>query len=228
MCVTRTTACGLLCLSLGLTACGLAAPAEIPELVTPAVALPAAWTATPALLFTPEAGWSAIVGTDVQLWLPESYHGGDPATHFDELLTLLDSLPPEYDLLAESLRQNPNAWVFLALDASEEGSVVEITRKENAPPDLTAAAYLEGAVPVFENEVPGTSVLDQGLTTLGGESVGWLVLEITTPGSLSRQLSYAFVRPPLIWTVSFAVAAEDFEAQRPMFEKSVLSFRVLE
>jgi hypothetical protein len=228
MCVTRTTACGLLCLSLGLTACGPAAPTEIPEPVTPAVALPPAWTATPELLFTPEPGWTAIVGTDVQLWLPESYSGGDPATHFVELLSLLDSLPPEFDLLAESLRQNPNAWVLLALDASEQGSVVGITRKENAPPDLTAAAYLEGAVPVHENELPGTSVLDQGLTSLGRETVGWRVLEISTPGSLSRQLSYAFVRPPLIWTVSYAVAAEDFEAQRPMFEKSVLSFRVLE
>ena len=212
-------------LALASLACGSVAPA-VPAgpPVTAAIALPPAWTPTPEAAAGLPEGWQPLIGSGVELWLPESFEGGDPATRRQELIENIRALGPDYESLVAVLENGAPGMVFFAFDTSLAGATVGITRRD-LPASVGLGEYLEGYVVELPGAVPGVAVLEHGTMTVHGEEVGKIKLDITVQGSNSTQVSYMIHRGDLLYTVSYAVPQEFFSGAEPAFETSIGSFR---
>jgi len=193
--------------------------------ITPVVALPPEWTPTPAPAAQLPAGWHPLLGSGVELWLPESFDGGDPATRRDELITNLSALGAGYENLVALLEAGAPGMVFFAYDSGLAGATVGITRRD-LPASVPLSEYLAVFVSEVPNSAPGIVVLDHGTLNVGGEDVGKVMMDITTGGTTATQVSYILHRGDVVYTVSYAVPREFFAEAQPAFEASIGSFRV--
>ena len=193
--------------------------------VTPAIALPPVWTPTPALAISLPAGWKPLYGSGVEMWLPESFEGGDPTTRRDELIEIFRGLGAGYEHVVALLEAGAPSSVFMAFDTGEAGGMVGVTRRD-LPQSVTLSEYLEAYVAEVPNAVPGLVVLEHGTMSINGEEIGKVTEDITTQGETATQVSYILHRGDFVYTVSYAVPREFFAEAEPAFEASIGSFRV--
>jgi hypothetical protein len=223
---SRWTLIASLAVPLATIACGGgAAVASNGPPTTPVVALPPAWTPTVAPALTLPEGWKPLIGAGVELWLPGSFEGGDPATRREELIEVFRGLGPDYEDIVAALESGAPSLVFMAFDTGLAGAIVGITRHD-LPASVGLAEYVEAYVAEQPSLIPGLVVLESGTMSLAGEEVGKGKLDITTQGATSTQVSYFFHRGDFVYTVSYAVPKEYFAEAEPAFEASIGSFRV--
>jgi hypothetical protein len=212
-------------LALAAIACGSAAPAApAGPPVTPAIILPPEWTPTPDTAASLPEGWQPLLRSGVELWLPPSFDGGDPATRRDELIENIRALGSGYENLVASLESGAPGMLFLAFDTDMSGATVGITRRD-LPASVGLGEYLEAYVAELPGAVPGLVVLGHGTMTLAGEEVGKVTLDVTTEGATSTQVGYILHRGDNLYTVSYAAPKEVFPGAEPAFEVSIGSFR---
>jgi hypothetical protein len=221
---SRWTLTASLAVALATIACGGPVVAQGPPL-TPVVLLPLEWTPTPAAAVNLPAGWEPLLGAGVELWLPASFDGGDPATRRDALIENLRALGTGYEDLAAILESYAPGLLFFAFDTGLAGATVAITRRD-LPAAVPMSEYLEVVVAELPGVIPGVVVLDHGTMTVQGEDVGKVKMEITTQASTATQVSYIFHRGDSVYTVGYAVPQELFPEAEPAFEVSSGSFRL--
>jgi hypothetical protein len=193
--------------------------------VTPPITLPPVWTPSPAPALNIPAGWRPFTGTGVELWLPESFEGGDPATRRNELPDLIRSLGPDYQNMVSALENGAPGMVFLAFDQGPVGAMVGVTRRD-LPATVRVEEYLEAYLTELPNAAPGLVVLEHGTLPLQGEQVGKAIVEVSTQGAKSVQVSYLFHRGDALYTLSYSAPSEAFVEAEPAFEASIASFRL--
>jgi hypothetical protein len=171
-------------------------------------------------------GWKKFEGRGAQLQLPESYSGGDLSQNLDVVVQKLESLGPYYQQIAQSLKQNPSAFVIWAFD-SKVGkpnflSNVAIAR-ESVGSTVTIDTYLD----LITKQLPSEfRVVEQKKVSLDRYQAGQIVIEATISGVTAKQIMYTIKQGSNMWIVAFSTSAEEFEQRRPTFEQSINTFSV--
>jgi hypothetical protein len=197
-------------------------PAPISN-ATPVV-LPPKWTETVAVQKSPSPGWEVFTGEGVELWLPDSFEGGDPIQRREELIEMVRSLGPEYDSYLQAVESSPTGMVLVCFDLEVSGTIVGITKRD-IPAELSLDQYLDGLSEALVTEIPGTSIVERSIKQFDRFDAGRLVIEFDTGEAVSRQLTYIVLEGGIVWTISYASPLDQFTELVPVFEESIASFK---
>jgi len=171
-------------------------------------------------------GWKKFEGRAAQLQLPESYNGGDLSQNLDVVVQKLESLGPYYQPVAQSLKQNPSAFVLWAFDSkvSKSGFLSNVAvATEPVGSTATTDTYLD----VLTKQLPSEfRVVERKQVTLDRYQAVQIVTEATMSGVTAKQVIYTIKQGSNIWIVVFSTPAEEFEQRLPLFQQSINTFSV--
>lgn len=219
---TILTWAALMAVALG---CGLPGPAfrEATNVapVTPAVALPIAWTPTPAPTTIP--GWKKFTGSHTELWLPERFVGGETSSMIEKLQMQYQGLEP----IAQALDSSEHKIRLWAFDP-EPGPPAFLTYAMVGADDIKSGANLEAWVQDFLAALtPDEKVIEQGSATLGADPAYRTVVETRYPNRKVKELTYHIQRGDLVWIVIYATDSKEYDARLADFELSAQTLTVL-
>ena len=143
---TRVCIICLLLVSVMLSACGPSKPA-VDVAATQTAQAPTATTRptdTPVPTATPTAlaGWTKFEGSGIEMWLPDSFEGGDLENDLGVLVDKLKALGPEFESVAATIEANPAAFVLWAFD-SDLGSSGYLTNVNVIQEQVVSAVTLD-------------------------------------------------------------------------------------
>jgi hypothetical protein len=171
-------------------------------------------------------GWKKFEGRGAQLQLPESYSGGDLSQNLDLVVQKLESLGPYYQQVAQSLKQNPSAFVIWAFD-SKVGKPGFLSNVAIAIESVGSTVTIDTYLDMITKQLPSEfRVVEQNKVSLDRYQAGQIVTEATISGVTAKQIIYTIKQGSNMWIVAFSTSAEEFEQRRPTFQQSINTFSV--
>jgi hypothetical protein len=209
-----------------LLACGIT---DLTSQFSPtATPIPPIETPLPSPTPKPESipGWKKFEGGDIELWLPESFEGGDLSQDLDLILEILDQFGPEFDQVTQMISQNPEIFVIYAFDInpSEMGPITSVNVVlEQTLSAITVDDYIEAALNLYPSmmEVVKTETL-----TLNGYDAGIVELSYAIEGIQIHQIQYVFKQGGSFWVVTYSTSEEEYAQRLPEFEQSISTFKI--
>ncbi|MFQ5846199.1 MAG: hypothetical protein ACE5IQ_00840 [Candidatus Methylomirabilales bacterium] len=184
--------------------------AEIPQGTAPAI-----------------AGWEKFEGGGVELWLPQSYEGGDLS---DENLAVIveeiRSFGPDFERVARAIERNPTAFVIFAVD-SEVGESGTLTNMNVVSKRVPSAVTMNSYLDIVTKQLPRQyRVVERGIVPLDHYQAGRLVVEIEIQDVHVKNVMYAIQNDNTLWALNYGTGAEEFDRRLPIFEQSARTFTV--
>ena len=175
---------------------------------------------------TPPPGWKKLESTQIELWAPDSFVGGDPIKDKESILKSLRAFGSEYVASAKILDQNPPLFAFYATDSKlgSTGFITSISVTANQIVSTGTVETLQGGV---NQQLPSQyTVLDRRLAMLTYYSAERMVTDSPMQGRRMRQLVYTIKSLNTAWVVAFSTVDDEFFARLPAFEQSMLTFKI--
>ena len=170
-------------------------------------------------------GWEKYEGGSVELWLPESYEGGN-LEDIDLVVEKLKNLGPDFEQMAQTLEQNPSLFVIWAFDfkVGTSGFLTNVSvAKEKVLSAFTVDTYLDAVI----NQIPAQfQVVERDIVSLNDLKAGRLLLEITISGMDVKEMMYVIKDGNFMWVITFTTGANEFVQRLPDFEKIALTFTI--
>jgi len=182
--------------------------------------------AAPQPTATPIPGWEKFAGDDVELWLPESYEGGNLSEDVEVIIGNLRRLGPDFEPIAQTIEQNPSLYAMWIYDSEigESGFLTNVAvAKEKVLSAISVNTYLDAAVKKLPAQL---QVVERDMVSLNAYEAGRLVIEFTISGTTGKEVLYALKDGNTMWIITFATGEEEFEQRLPIFEQSALTFAV--
>jgi hypothetical protein len=209
-----------------LTGCGLA------DLISPPTPTPVPPTETPLPTPTPEpegpTGFEKFEAGGIELWLPESFEGGDLSENLDVVLAGLEELGPAFEQQAQLISQNPDMFVFFGMDTeigpSGFGTNVNIGTAEGDA-SVSIQMFIDATIAQLP---PVMSVVGSEVLTINEYPSGKIELAYDLEGTSIHQLIYIIQPDSTVWIVTYTTSEAEFEQRAPDFELSINSFKVNE
>jgi hypothetical protein len=182
-------------------------------------------TATTQPTCTPIPGWTKFEGESIELWLPESYLGGNISEDIDVIVANLRKQGPDFEQMAQLIEQNPEMYVIWATD-SKVGSSGFLTNvavtTEKVLSVVTLDTYLDIAAKQFPSQF---QIVERDLIPLGEYESGRLVVEFELSGIYGKQILYVIKDGTTMWVLTYATGMEEYEERLSEFEQSASTFR---
>jgi len=174
-----------------------AVPTDTPTPVPAATkAPPAAPTVQPAV--APGPGWKKFEMRRAELWLPDSFEGGDPSEDLDLIIELIEAVDPKF--------------------------LTNVTIASQRVPSIIT---VETFVDLMVGQLPSQfNVIEQEVVPVGPYEAGRLVIDFALPGVEGTQLIYVFLEEGSVWAVNFTTSAGEFNERLSVFEQSIRTFRI--
>jgi hypothetical protein len=173
----------------------------------------------------PIPGWEKFEGGGVELWLPQSYQGGDlSGKNLEVIVEGIRTLGPDFEKVAQVIERNPSAFAIFAVD-SEVGDSGTFTNMnvvgERVPSAVRTSTYLD----ILAKKLPRQyRVVERGIVQLDHHEAGRLVLEIEIQGMHIKNVMYAIRSGSTVWALTYGTGAEEFDQRLPVFEQSARTF----
>jgi hypothetical protein len=189
-------------------------------------------TSTPAPTSTPTIvdGWKKFEGNGMELWLPEHFMGGNLTTDLEILLEGLKELGPDYEKMAQMLKENPSAFVLVAFDTQLSPSGV-MANVNVGKAKILSAISIDMYVDILKKGLPAeftiTSSKPVKLKSVdAGAETRQLLVKASLKGTDMREVIYLVKMDNTIWIMTYTVGAKDLKASMPMIERSADTFKV--
>lgn len=177
-------------------------------------------TATPILV------WKKFESGGVELWLPESYVGGNLDEDIEFIAEKLKSLGPDFEQMAQIIEQNPSSYIIFAVD-SRVGDSGFLTNMNITKEKVLSAINLDIYLEAMSKQLPAPfQVIERDIISLGNYQAGRLVVEFTINGRDGKSLMYVIQDGNTMWCIAFGTGAEEFDQRLPTFEQSALTFAI--
>ena len=163
----------------------------------------------------------------MELWLPESFVGGNPADDKEYLLDVLKSKGADFKDAAKMFDDNSEAFVFWAVNL-KVGKAKYLTTVNVIKDKLPSVLPMDTILDLSENQLSKQfHMLEQGVIELGDYQAGRMVLEFSVNGVKGIELLYLVKQGNDLYTIGFITGAKDFEKRLKTFEQSIQTFRIL-
>lgn len=176
----------------------------------------------------PIPGWQKFEAGGVELWLPESWEGGDPSEEMDMEMIVeeLRSLGPDFEEYAQLIEENPSMFVLWVFDyeVGVSGGLTNVSvAKQKVLSTMTIDTYLD----LLSEQLPAPfQVVERGMVTLTDHEAGRLVVKADISGEAVKELMYMIKEGTTMWFITFSTGAEEFARRLPVFEQSALTFAI--
>jgi outer membrane murein-binding lipoprotein Lpp len=174
---------------------------------------------------TPIPGWVKFEGKGIELWLPDSYVGGDISENMDLILSRVRDLGADFEQIAQMIEQNPDMYALWATD-SEIGPSGFLTNvgvtSEQILTTVSVDTYLDAAEAQFPAEF---QIVSREKVSLGEYEAGRVEVEFEYFGIFIKELLYTVKDGTTMWVITYATGLDEFEDRLPEFEQSANSFQ---
>lgn len=175
---------------------------------------------------TPIPGWQLFEGDEVELWLPDSFEGGNLEEDLPVVVDALRNLGPDFIEIAATIENNPEAFAIWAFD-SQMGSPGFLTNVNVTREQVLSVVSLDDYLDAVSRQLgPGFEILSQEKVQLNGTEAGLLEIALQLPEVNARELVYIMKEGNTIYALTYATHEEEWEERRPVFEQSAQTFRV--
>ena len=194
-----------------------ACSASQPDVKTPETTIPA---------FTPPAGWNKFVGEGVEVWLPNSYQGGDLEKDLDVIVGKLETLGPEYEQIIQTIEANPSLFVLWAFDTSI-GDTGFLTNMNITHEEVVSAVTLDMYIDAVKQQLPSSfTITDQKKIQLGENEAIQLEIDVNETGISAKEAMFIIKDDNTIWVATYTTGADEFEGRLPVFEQSANTIQI--
>lgn len=189
-------------------------------------------TETPLPSPTPEPegfpGWKKFEGGGVELWLPDSYEGGDLSQDLNLILEGMRELGPDFEQFAQMLEANPDAFIIYAFDFNPDS--MDFVTNVNVTKEQTLSAiqiedYMEAALSQLP---PVMEAVKTETFTVNGYDAGAIELSYPINSLQIHQRLYVIKDGGDFWLVTFSTSAAEFPQRLPDFEQTISTFKIIE
>ncbi len=173
---------------------------------------------------TPLPDWEKFSGRGAELWLPDSFEGGDLSQDLDTVIEGLEKLGPDFEQMANTIKQNPSMFVIWAFDSQvgDSGFLTNVNvTTEQALSTITIETYLDLATQQLPSQF---KVLEREIVSLDRYEAGRVLLEFSVSGVQGKQLLYVIKPDKDVWAITYSTAAEEFDERLSTFEQSINTF----
>jgi hypothetical protein len=186
-------------------------------------------TNTPQPTATPIPGWEKLTGKDIEIWLPESYEGGDPSSEdIDTIFEKAKALGPNFEQMAQAIKNNPSMFVFWAFDSNigESGAMTNVgIATERVLSSMTLDTYMEVMIKQLPNQI---QVVNQEKITLDDyDEARRMMMEITVSNIIAKQVMYVLREGNKVWLINFTTGKSEFDQRLTTFEQAVNTFKII-
>lgn len=202
------------------------APTWTPTTITPPTMAPTA--AQPVPTSTPlagPAGWSKFAGSGVELWLPASFVGGDPAQTLDFVIDAISRRGEMCRQLATLYEQNREEFLTRAIVAADcdasggvDGSATMVNVESVELKAGTTVTTMLASLADQSKQQGAQVALD--ITHLAGYETQHLEI---IQGEIVDSI-YFIVTPRFNWAIRFVSTLNQVDKNRPIFDQSAQTF----
>ena len=181
-------------------------------------------TAVPTQASITITDWEKFEVPGLEIWLPESYEGGDPAIDLDLIISTLRSLGPDFESVASMIEQNPSMFALWAFDSmvGESGFLTNVNiTHEQVFTGMSLDTYIDASV---KQLVSYFNVTEQTKVQLDNYEAGRIIVEAEIAGVQVKEVMYIVKNGNIMWLITYATSMSEFEARFPSFEQSANSF----
>lgn len=181
-------------------------------------------TPTPPPTASSIPGWEKFAGGGVELWLPDSFEGGNLYEDLEVIVEKLKALGPNFRQMAQMLEQNRSAFVLWVFDSQvgDTGGLTNVTvAKEKVLSVITIDTYLKALVQQLPSQF---RVIDQKVMSRNPYPVAQVVVEGTIFSFQAKEILYIVKVDNTIWLIMFATDANEFDRRLPIFNQSIRTF----
>jgi len=181
-------------------------------------------TDTPLATPTPMPGWKKFTGKSIELWLPESYEGGDVKQDLEVIVESVRRLGPDFEQTAQMIEQNPALFALWAFD-SEVGESGFLTNVNVGQERIFSAITIDIYLDVMVAKLPGAwRVTEREIVSLDRYQAGRIVTQFTVYGTSGKQLVYAIKHDNTMWIITYSTHTDEYDQRLPVFEQSARTF----
>jgi hypothetical protein len=171
-------------------------------------------------------GWEKFTSEGIEIWLPESFEGGDLSTDLDLIIQRLRSLGSKYEKIADMIEKNPSLyalWIFdTQIGANNFLTNVAVT-KEQVLSTITLDMYLDLSIKNISSL--GFITIEQEKVKLEGYEAGRVVLQADE--FKAKELLYIIKNKNTMWVITYATGIDEFDTRLPTFEQSAKTINIL-
>ncbi len=187
---------------------------EPPEMVNPTAA--------------PIPGWQKIEDAKYEIYLPESYVGGNTSQNLAQIVSTLRTMGGNFKWAADTIEQNPDIYELYASDANPgpSGFITNLNiTTESILPTFSLEAYMSSASAGLP---PQFKIVDKKAMAINGYEVGQIIVEFEMNGVSGKELLYIFRGKSSVWVLTFATGANEYDSRLLEFVQIADSFRIKE
>ena len=171
-------------------------------------------------------GWEKFEAKGVELWLPESYDGGNVSEDLNTVVEKIKALGPEFENMAAVIEQNPDMFAIWAFD-SKIGASGSLTSAAITFEKVLSVISIDTYLDAAQNQLPASFVVtDRQILKLNDYDAGRLMIEFSISGINGKELMYAIKNGNVVWVITYGTSADEFDQRLPVFEKSAITFNV--
>jgi hypothetical protein len=197
-------------LALGCNISSKAGPANTPTAIPP----------------TPIPGWDKFEGGGIELWMPNSFEGGDLTNDLDVILERMRSMDSQFQQMADMIEKNSSAFMLLVYDTNvgSSGFLTNVNVvKEKVLSGMTLDTYLDSSV---KQLTPlGFNIIERKTVQLYSHEAGRLVIEVSA--LKAKELMYIIKAKNAMWVITYSTGISEFSSRWTTFEKSANTIRIL-
>lgn len=165
-------------------------------------------------------------GDGMEIWLPDTYEGGDLDEDLDLILDGLNQLGSDFEQIAQMIEQNPSLFAFWAFD-SKVGNTAFLTNANVTREEVVSAVDIETYMDLAFSQFPADfQIVEREMVTIDGQPVGRAILEFAVSNLAGKEILYIYKVGDNIWVITFATSAPEFDRRLPDFEESARTFAV--
>ena len=171
------------------------------------------------------AGSTRFEAAGAEIYLPDTYEGGDPSVDVGVIVERLKQLGPDFAPLAETIEKNPSAFAMIAVDASGDypGANVNITKQS-----VLSTDSVESEMKSLDRRLPPSfHVRETSIVTFDRFTAGRAIVDASAGAEHLTELIY-FTKEgkTAMWGVAFTAMERDFDELLAVFERSMRTFKL--
>ncbi len=191
-------------------------PTSTPEPTSTSLPLPTA---------EPVTGYARFQGKGMEIWLPDSYIGGNLDTDLDIILANIQKAGSEFNATADLINRNRELFSLWAFDQKIGNSRfmtnVNVIR-QTVLSSVTLQIYTEANAQSLPSDF---KVTETSYRDFGPYKGSRMLLSATIQNIKIKEAIYILQDGATMWVVTYGTSDGEFEERLPSFEKSIETFR---
>ncbi|NCP86632.1 MAG: hypothetical protein CO094_12745 [Anaerolineae bacterium CG_4_9_14_3_um_filter_57_17] len=178
--------------------------------------------------FVAPAGWKEFSNSQVSLWLPENFAGGDMLSGRANTIAEVKALGQYFANIVTVMQSSGPTYSLWMVDKNMDNSIIISTVAVQYDPVGQEMALGEYIRLTLENSsVASITINEHKPMTILGYEARRLTYQYRMGTSESTNVAYTLKDGMNFWTVTYSLAPEEYPTLLPMIEQSIASLKFL-